>query len=292
MGGGVVKDEEYYRAQFLKLGPRSFFGALAVAKRAGLCHCWYQHYMSLTNLKKMVDKRNGMIWLSRLDSKALNDWNEGMKYGSRAGCRRLYVWCMSYGGSENAAMWKMYCKPNARAVRIMINQAGVRLWAKCLARPSSIDAKWIVDGHESAACKSIKRAGIGDVLYASVKKSGLDSERYNALSWNGAIKKKEDLQAWSRSDNVEGFLKDCEWSYENETRLFVHVHRENKNAERLAIRVPGGVFDHMSIVLSPWMDEMDAKRTAKRLQELFVANGYKRPYIRQSFLKGALESWQ
>ena len=282
--------EEYFRNEFLKQGPKSFAGALRIAKRAGLSHRWYQHYMSLSNLEKMVER--GMFWLTRLDSETLNDWHEGVKYGSRLGCRRMYIGCFSYGGSESAAMWRMYCKPCADSVRVLINQKGMQIWAKNLSRKSSIDAKWIIKDRVMSECKSIQKAGIGDVLYASVKKDDCDPERSNSLFWNGTRRQVEDLREWSRGPNIEGFLKDCEWCYENETRLFVRVNRAKKFAKRLAIRMPHDVFNHISIVLSPWLASDDVKKTKERIETLFEANGYKKPYVRKSFLTGALGSWR
>lgn len=289
-----LKTEEFYREEFLKLGPRNFSGALRVAKRAGLSHSWYQHYMSLSNFEKLVDRRQGggKLWLSRLDNRELNDWHEGEKYGSPAGCRRMYVGCFSYGGNESAAMWKMYCKADADAVRLLIGQKGMQIWAKQLSRKRSLEARWIIDNQESGVCRSISKAGIGDVLYAAVKKNDCDPERSNALFWNGARCKMMDLREWSKSENIEGFLKDCEWCYENETRLYVKVSRAKLAAKRLAVRVPDAVFNHMSIVLSPWLAKDEVGNVKKFIWSLFAANGYKKPYVRQSFLTGALGSWQ
>lgn len=283
-------NEEYFRNEFLKLGSKSFALALRIAKRAGLSHRWYQHYMSLSNLEKMV--KGGMLWLTRLDNKELNDWHEGVKYGSRLRCRRMYIGCFSYGGGESAAMWRMYCKPCADSVRVLISQKGMQIWAKKLSKKNSIDARWIIKDQIRGVCRSIKKAGIGDVLYAAVKKDNSDPERSNSLFWNGAQRYVEDLHEWVKSPNIEGFLKDCEWCYENETRLFAQVTRAKEGADRLAIRVPEDVFNHMSIVLSPWLADEYVKEKAEQIKLLFENNGYKKPHVRKSFLTGALGSWQ
>ena len=120
----LAMNEEDFKAEYKKFKEGDFQSALELANRASTVHGGYHHYTSLSTLRKIVGDKT--MWLSRLDSSSLNDSHESGKYGRGRDWRRMYVGCFSYGRSENALLWKMYCKQNRDAVRILISQEGMK----------------------------------------------------------------------------------------------------------------------------------------------------------------------
>ena len=290
----VVLSEDDYCELFKSLSQDSFkgdnfLGAMRIAKDAALRHQGYQHYMSLSNLKKMISGHS--MWLSRLDSRALNDWNESGKYGTSAGWKRSYIGCFSYGRSESAAMWKMYCRPNRNAVRLFVSNKGIVAWNELLRRTDKMSVfpiKMNGDKPEIGKRKvSVKHAGFSDVLYV-----GRTDDDAGCIRWNGCSAVIEELKDFTKCKGIEGFFKDMPWQYEQETRLFVVLRNEQYNAERLSIDIPKEVFDSMSIVLSPWLPENEVEKKRVMISKWFNDAGYQVPrIIRASQLSGALGAW-
>lgn len=286
----MKKAERDYKLDFSNLSAHGFARALKIARCGAMSHTGFQHYTTLKVLQSML--KNRTMWLSRLDAPSLNDGNESGKYGSPGMCKRTYVGCFSYGRAESAAMWGMYCAPNSKAIRILITPRGMNAWKKYLADTSRVEASPIY-GSDSKDCKWMARAkvgcaGITDVLYAAVKNRVEDPERANDLYWNFTNARIEDLQEWIKDKDVGGFLKDYEWRYEQETRLYVRLSSMHRGITKLSIRIPDKVFGAMSIVLSPWLDKECAKCYIDRISEMFRVEGFPVPRIRASYLTGTI----
>ena len=291
-GKKLAMTEAEFKAAYEQLEEGRFLEALDIANRASTTHSGYQHYTSVSKFCKMVKGKS--MWLSRLDSPSLNDLHEANKYGRD--WRRMYVGCFSYGRSENALLWKMYCKPNRDAIRVLISQEGMKQFEEYLQGVANIEAHHVIK-RDNRFVLSPRRAalvhgGVFDVLYAAVKDCRLGCERCNDLMWNFCHLHIPELEEVIKAKALEGFFKDCEWRGEQETRIFVKTTNVSPSAERLAIRIPDEVLNSMSIVLSPWADTAHCVDVTKRLERLFAEQGLKVPRIRRSYLTGALASWR
>ena len=289
----LAMKEEDFKAEYKKFKEGDFQSALELANRASTVHGGYQHYTSLSTLRKIVGDKS--MWLSRLDSSSLNDSHESGKYGQGRDWRRMYVGCFSYGRSENAFLWKMYCKQNRDAVRILISQEGMKSLKRYLQRVLKVDAHLILESGDlslpSSRRVTIAKGGAVDVLYAAVKNRESKDERCNDLMWNSCHLHVSDLEHVITGTAMEGFFKDYEWRAEQETRIFVKTRSASSSARKIVIRLPDKVLNSMSIVLSPWASAKYCEKTEKELKELFAKKGLRVPRIRRSYLTGALDSW-
>ena len=270
-----------------------FVQAMRITHKAALSHTGYQHYMRLDDFAKMLKSRT--FWLSRLDSPALNDWNEFGKYGSSYGWKRTYIGCFSYGRSESAAMWKMYCQPDENAVRVLISPSGLKAWDKQLRKVKTLCAYPIRENGKKPCpgCRrvQVKAAGFTDVLYVSMNGNDERHDDSGFMRWNGHGARISDLRQWVSCKGVEGFVKDLAWQYEQETRLFVVLKNEQCKARRLAVPIPDEVFKSMSFALSPWLPDKEVDFVKKGIEDLFESEGLPRPRtIRPSQLTGALNA--
>jgi len=291
-----IRESEYCEL-FNDLPKDGFVRAMKIANDAALTHSGYQHYTSLGNFKKMLDSRT--MWLSRLDNRSLNDWNEFGKYGSPYGWKRTYIGCFSYGRSESAAMWKMYCHPNRGALRVLISTKGMKALNEALKDVKSLRVYPIIeegDAFKRGRCRvRAGAAGLTDVLYVSMNGNDEREEDSGCVRWNGRGARIEDLREWVSCKGVEGFVKDLAWQYEQETRLFVALKNEQCKASRLSIPIPDEVFASMSFVLSPWLADKDVDSTREKIEDWFEDNGLPPPRtIRPSQLTGALgaKAWK
>jgi len=289
----MINTELAFCEHFNEISEDDFVSAMQIAYDAALTHSGYQHYMSLDGLKMMLESHT--MWLSRLDSPALNDWNEFGKYGSPYGWRRTYIGCFSYGRSESAAMWKMYCRPNNKAVRVLISPEGIKVWNKALKDVKTLCARPIHDSMDAnnkvARRVQVESAGFTDVLYVSMNGNDERCGDSGIVRWNGQSARIEDLREWVSCKGVEGFVKDLAWQYEQETRLFVVLKNKQCEAKRLSIPIPSEVFKSMSFVLSPWLSDEEIDSTREKIEDWFDDAGFPPPgTIRASQLMGALES--
>ena len=287
--------ERDYAAMFDGLSANRFIKAMQIANGAADTHSGYQHYTTMKSLEKMIESRS--FWLSRLDNPDLNDWNEFGKYGSPYGWRHTYIGCFSYGRSESAAMWKMYCRPNRNAVRILVSRSGMQAWNNHLCHPTSVVANPIrKEGGKfikSERRVKVKCAGLSDVLYVSMNGNDETDNGSGCVRWNGRGVRIDDLSDWTKCKGVEGFVKNLAWQYEQETRLFVILKNEQYQAKRISIQVPDEVFEAMSIVLSPWLPENKVDSTKEQVESWFEDAGLPIPRtIRRSQLTDALGAWK
>ncbi|MGN0827125.1 MAG: hypothetical protein ACI4QD_04235 [Kiritimatiellia bacterium] len=293
MSKKVDLQERDYAEIFDNLSDNIFLQAMQIANAAANTHTGYQHYTTLKVLKQMIENRS--LWLSRLDNPELNDWNEFGKYGAPYGWRRTYISCFSYGRSECAAMWKMYCRPNKDAVRILVSRSGMQAWNRFLGRPEAVVANPIrKEGKifiRGARRVKVKCAGLSDVLYVSMNGNDEVCDESGCIRWNGHGVRIDDLRDWTQSKGIEGFVKDLAWQYEQETRLFVILQNEQCRAKKISISLPDEVLGSMSIVLSPWLPEDKVEAVKDAIASWFEDAGLPVPRtIRRSQLAGALGS--
>ena len=65
--------------------------------------------------------------------------------------------------------------------------------------------------------------------------------------------------------SVTGRVKDQEWTFENEARLFVETKKEH-DVDHIAIAVPDEVISSISFTLSPWLNEDEEELVKKAIR--------------------------
>ena len=245
----------------------------------------YQHYTSLDTVLKVIMSRQFI--LSRGDSINLNDLREGKKFGGvPERMKRSYIACFGHGAGESVAMWGLYGKSNPLAMRITI--------------PGAIMAEWIRNIQFAADSKQIAaKADFRDVVYAAftdkTKADEWDIRRTNVLRWEDSVFRCKSANGFRRElqdGEYGGWLKDYEWHYERETRLYALLPKAIGNKPLFAV-VPKDVIASMRFTFSPWADDAMAKVIETSINAALSAIGIpaarpKFQRFRRSVLQGAL----
>ena len=263
--------------------------ALRIAENSAALHSAYQHYTSIDKLALMLKSRT--LWLRRGDSPNLNDWGEWRKFGRCAEWQKTYIGCFSYGMSESALMWRMYCQPNCKAVRISISGQPFAKWVSELSRSGTVcDTRKKVGGKLKASIFA------SDVLYGAVSIEGdcYNEKRRNALSWFGNCIHVGNLDEYVWNKELVARIKEYAWRQEQETRIIAQLKRKWQDLDAVAIPFPGYVLSAMRIAMSPWLDEDCQRYTAEKISRMFENSGIVigKSAIRPSVLTGTLDQWR
>lgn len=249
----------------------------------------------------MIEKKE--MWLTRSNSLALDDWNESKKFGQDAVHRRTYIGCFTHHSGESAAMWGLYCLPDARQIRISISSEAMKMWVEYLrsAKDKIFVAETIL-GHKIDRNEKIEIADVEftDLLYVSAKGRRVGEKlRDGLIRWNG-LKSTNSFSATDVCSRIcTAKMKDVEWEFEDESRLIVTAKREKecKTIRRIRIPLTDDLIAAMSFTLSPWLPEDEIYnyraliRTTMRGSVGHELLGKRRPYIMPSTLSGALGKW-
>ena len=259
------------------------------AFRAAWCnapaHKSYQHYTSLDTVLKIIMSER--LILSRGDSAKLNDLREGKKFGGDPErMKRSYIACFGHGAGESVAMWGLYGKSNSLAVRITIPGAAMAEWIR--------NIRFVADNKPVTA-----KADFRDVVYAAFTDKTYTDEwdirRTNALRWEDSVfccKSADCFRRELQNKKYGGWVKDYEWHYERETRLYALLPKEIGNEPLFAV-VPKEAIAAMRFTFSPWADGTMAKVVEKSIKAALEAIGIptakpKFQRFRRSVLQGAL----
>ncbi len=239
------------RKQFQDI--KTLCNAKTVLKRFGAFHRFYGFYTTLSRVRQLLCERR--IWLTRLDSSKFDDTIEHKKYGCDTEQKKTFIKCFSYGIQESAAMWGLYCPPTYQAIRVVMPSAALK------AMTGSLLYK-VEAGKCTGVQLSKKNAFVSDIVYAAVKNNDEQRERANSLFWNGwyVNQKLGDLEDHKKKQTVTGFVKDAEWRFENETRLFVRFH-DICGDEHIALETPKEMIANITFTLSPWADDEELRFT-------------------------------
>lgn len=263
--------------------------ALKIAEESAKLHSAYQHYTSIDKLALML--KNKTLWLRRGDSPNLNDWGEWRKFGTCPEWQKTYIGCFSYGASESALMWRMYCQPNCNAVRISISGEPFAQWVNELSRGGTVcDTRKKVDSKLKASIFA------SDVLYGAVAMEGdrYNEKRRNALSWFGNCIHMENLGDYVWDKELVARIKEYAWRQEQETRIIAQLRRKRYDIDTVAIPFPSYVLSAMRITLSPLLAEDCQRCTAEKIRRMFENAGIVigKCAIRPSVLTGTLDQWR
>ena len=236
----------------------------------------YQHYGQFDRiLSKIIQKR---WYLTKCNSSSLNDLKEPKKYAGNSDIlRRTYITCFGHYLAEDVAMWGLYGKNNPMSLRVTIPGKVMVDWMK------SIEFRRPVDGNKNAqrALKTMKAKGeddkvlksgnvqsaiFRDVIYAAVDEEKehdeYDIRRQRVISWRKARYNLKDGECVTNGQ-CAGFVKDCEWAHERESRLCVCMKKEIQD-KCVSIDVPLKVIEQMRFTFSPWLDR-DKEKCMKEM---------------------------
>lgn len=269
--------------------PQKLKRAMKIAEGAAKLHSAYQHYTSIDKLALMLKDKT--LWLRRGDSPNLNDWGEWRKFGTLAEWQKTYIGCFSYGTSESALMWRMYCQPDCNAVRISISGESFAKWVNELKRGGMVcDTRKKVDGKLKASIFA------SDVLYGAVAMEGdrYNEKRRNALSWFCNCIHMENLGDYVWDKELVARVKEYAWRQEHETRIIAQLKRTRHDVDTVAIPFPSYVLSAMRITLSPWLAEECQRCTVEKIRRMFECAGIVigKSAIRSSVLTGTLDQWR
>ena len=263
--------------------------ARSIVKGFGTYHRFYCLYTTLDRVRTMIKDR--WLWLTRVDSDLFDDTIEHRKYGDSIEQKKLFIKCFSFGGEENAAMWGLYCPPTYQALRVVIPGTAMSHWSGSRCAPIGKNNK------PRGRCE-VFDPYVSDIVYAAVRRDDSEPQRSNYLYWNGVYTEKRiaDIEISKERKRMTGFVKDEEWKFENETRLFVKTKRFI-SGEHIAISVPDEIIQNMSFTLSPWLndDEESFVRTTLsmwlREQDRDISAD-KDSIFRKSALRNGLVRWK
>lgn len=267
----------------------------------------YQHYCSLERvLGKIIQKR---WYLSKCSSKKMNDLQEPVKFaGETNALKRTFIMCLGHSLSENAAMWGLYGKSNPFALRVTIPGQVLEDWMKRIEikEVTRFDTEKIKKAIRAMEAKDtngrplskgkIQSSVFRDVLYASVagekKRDEYDIRRGNRVSWEKAYYNLKDRDC-AIDGQYAGFIKDCEWWHEQESRLCIRLKKEVED-DCISIAVPKEVIASMRFTFSPWLKPSHEKHVRQILEMALNGAGVdvhettNSQRFRRSVLQGAL----
>ena len=257
----------------------------------------FQHYTTLNRvLEKIITRR---WYLTRCDSKKLNDLKEAEKYGRsrKQLMQRTYITCFGNGAGESVAMWGLYALNDPFAIRISLPRKTIDKWMGELA--SGMDPVAHDKKGELIEQTKLELPLFRDMVYVAVQDKEIvdefDIRRTNTISWEGAkcnLDKGYDLESEIKREEYAGWLKDYEWHHERESRLCVRLKKKIKD-EAISIVIPDYVLANMRFTFSPWLvDEAVRGSIQATVEAALKSSGVKRSprfqRFRRSVLQGAL----
>ena len=272
-------------------------------KAKGGVHPNCQHY---TTLNRLLTKIRDCKWyLTRADCVRLNDLQESRKFGDVAKIPRVWQSSFTVETSESAAMWALYCKESPFALRISLPYDKVIEWVsnekylykvvKGSRSETATKTSSDKDGFESVASPvEVDDIDFHDILYAATdfrdrRKSRLDFERQNSLSWNHTYCKALNVADLVRHSDLTGWVKDYEWRHEAEARIVAITKKIYQPTSGLYLAVPKSLIGCMRFTMSPWLDERDESEVENMiiggLKSLGISHSGK---IHRSTLSGSL----
>ena len=207
---------------------------------------------------------------------------------------RLFIKCFQFGRQESAAMWGLYCPPTYQALRVSISRQAFAELAKSDCHP-------IEDKRVSDAKLEVEEQWAQDIVYASVasakeqnNENRREIRRANALWYDGEYSAPiAELTNQISAGWATGIVKDAEWRFENESRLFVLVKEPTKE-KHVAVEFPDSAIESISFTLSPWASSEERTFVSDRLSGALLKarrKGSHPDLFKKSFLQDGLKKW-
>ena len=267
----------------------------------------YQHYCPLDKvLGKIIQRR---WFLSRCSRLQMNDLQEPRKFAGETDIlRRTYITCFEHCLSEDVAMWGLYERNDPFALRVTIPGKVLVDWMRRIEIKADDTVHKVRRGKAlkemDARDEKDKKLSDGkiqfsifrDMLYASVTGNkeidAYDIIRGKRVSWDKAHYDLRDGDCVI-DGQYAGFIKDCEWSHERESRLCIRLRKEF-DFNSISIKIPIEVVAAMRFTYSPWLRRSEEKRVQRVLEMALKGAGVdlnakpKFQRFRRSVLQGAL----
>ena len=200
-------------------------------QRSGSSRRYYRHYTTLSSFLCIAD--DFMFRLSRGDDPGMNDQLEWKRLGDERLWRRTFIASFSCVEGESAAMWGLYGKPANEALRLSIDSSGMLKWLGHLRETKDENRLPIaqffgVNGGVGDKCELQWRdlqIKFGDVLYGGNISAGDATESKYIFRRQELNKKLFSCadETFERSQEITGFIKSSDWSYEEEARLVARL---------------------------------------------------------------------
>lgn len=241
----------------------------------GMNHRNYLHYTNFSGLIGMIG--SGYFHLSKGDR--MNDRQE-LKKGSPEVWENTFIGSFAYGQNENMAMWGLYGLPWEDAVCISIPRKQMLEWVRGMTRIYALEEDGLY-----AAIDAQSKTVLTDVAYAGEPEDAeFTIRRYDETIRVTADKR--ELRDVNTSPVLTGYVKNDAWHYENEVRLRISFENCGK-LDRIAVALPPGTVDSMTVVFGPWSQKDAVDRLENRIKEIIGnENGLSR---RESIFAGLVQ---
>lgn len=266
---------------------------LEIAKEGADLHRRYIHYTSRENFEKIAESNE--VLLTKCTSKNLDDWHEANRFGKKDIQDRLYFMSFSYGTSESVPFWRMYCQPDETAMCFSVTGKAIKRWVRSLKpekHPICVPFEKGTDKDQNTKNLEIEKVGFTDILYAGIREG--DSPHHNAVEWNGICRNVNSLDQKIGIEEASGVMKDYEWHFEKESRLYV-ILKEPIKQDQVSINLPEKFFRNAHVRLGPWLDKKSFRQMKEELLSKDKNSKFKNlanVTILKSVLTGALEHWK
>lgn len=200
-------------------------------------HYKYHHYTDFNSLIKIIESKSFLASTGF----NMNDQLE-LTHGMVNKWKQLYFTSFSYG-SENIAMWGLYCFPRQEAVCISIDNKRMNQWIEAV----QLQFGYLGQQHQVLKSEQIKSIRLVDVYYTD------EQSRY--LRRGKDAFKKETLQF--RDEELTGLLKDTAWHGENEVRLLIELNKELKDYIDIKIfsKFNQEFLKNLHVMFGPWVED-------------------------------------
>ena len=229
-------------------------------KDSAKLHDVYWHYTILSSLLCMLD--DGTLRLTRGDDPAMNDQLECDRLGEKETWTRTYITSFSHLEDESVAMWSVYGTPRNEAVRLAFDQ---KLMLQLLDVIRNDSQYYLADRMDDSKKVELQRDDLeiefADILYGG-NVSNDRAKPYDGYKFRDAVIKTPFFlsHALDQAEEMTGYIKSRDWSYEAETRLVVRVKQsavtdEQKKRMHLIIKIPKDILQQVAYLTGPCMPE-------------------------------------
>lgn len=284
----MTKRDELRGNGRMKLNKDGFTGVediVAFLQQRAQWHRWYFQYLTGKNFKRQLI--NKKIWFTR--STDMNDRDEARRLPMNK-----FYFCMSYGMSENVAMWTTYGIPRKDAIRVSYDGKAFRDFVRKLTELRVVNS----EGTElkDRISKDDFDVSFHDVVYLNKSQTRF---HYKGESYR---LNKDDLR--KLRTKYGDYYKKFGWQYEYETRVVITLPKKKLSPDAYALTADfskvqeassklmgrtrkGCLINPSFVIVGPWSGDAEKKEVAGLCRK--IANGAKQPDVRLSDYYGELK---
>ena len=231
---------------------------VCVLKDSARLHDVYWHYTILSSLLCILD--DGTLRLTRGDDPAMNDQLECDRLGAKDVWARTYITSFSHLEDESVAMWSVYGTPRNEAVRLAFDR---ELMVQLLNAIQTQSQYYLADRMDDANKIELRREDLeiefADILYGG-NVTNDRTKPYDGYKFRDAVIKTPFFlsHALDQAEEMTGYIKSRDWSYEEETRLVVRIKQsavtdEQQKRMHLIVKIPKDILKQVAYLSGPCM---------------------------------------